>query len=173
MGFNRGKGTTSAAVIAREAQVLELRRAGLTFQAIADQIDGPPKYDRAAAYLDFKRALARVVAPQVNEVRDLEADRLDRLQVAVWAKALRGDLKAVDRVIRISERRSRLLGLDHADGVADRVLRLEQEKVKLVALAFGKALDSVQLTPQQRDEMTRVLLTELRVAADSQNEEYL
>ena len=59
------------------------------------------------------------------------------------------------------ERRARLLGLDHADGIAERALRIEQDKARLVAIAFGRALDAVQLTPEQRETMTQVLLQEL------------
>lgn len=99
----------SAEVIERERRVLELRRAGVTFDVIAEQLDYA---DRSGAYRAFKRALARTLQQPAREVRDLEVDRLDKLMVAVWKKALGGDLQAVDRVIRISERRARLLGLD-------------------------------------------------------------
>ena len=156
------RGEEQAAVIARELQVLELRRAGMTFQQIADEVGYA---DRSNAHAAYKRAIARAFQQPAAEVRELEADRLDRLQLAVWARALRGDLAAVDRVLKISERRARLLGLDHADGIAERQLQLEQDKVRLVAVAFGRALDAVDLTAEQREQMTRVLLEELRAEA--------
>jgi hypothetical protein len=56
----------------------------------------------------------------------LELMRLERLHAAVWPQAIRGDVNAVDRVLRIMERRARLLGLDAPKRVAmsgDVVLR--------------------------------------------------
>jgi hypothetical protein len=151
--------TPSAETIAREQHALELRRAGLSYQKIADEIG---LHNRGDAHKIVKRALGRTLQEPAAEIRELEADRLDRLQAAVWTRALKGDLGAFDRVLRTMERRARLLGLDHADGIAERALHLEAEKIRLVALAFGRALDAVELTEEQRETMTRVLLTELR-----------
>lgn len=153
----------TAETIAREQHVLELRRAGVTFDRIAEEVGIS---DRSTAHKIYKRALARTLQEPAAEIRHLEGDRLDRLQVAVWSRALRGDLAAVDRVLRIMERRAKLLGLDHADGIAERTLQLEADRIRLMALAFGKALDALELTPEQRETATQILLTELR-AADS------
>jgi hypothetical protein len=153
----------------RERKVLELRRAGYTFDAIARSLD-PPLVDRSAARKVFQRALARPVQEAAVEVRELEADRLDRLQVSVWTKAIGGDVKALDRVLSIMRQRAELLGLNHSHGIAERALQLEAAKVRLVALAFGKVLDELGLSPEQRERASRVLLTELRAleAADEE-----
>lgn len=147
--------------IANEATALELRRAGATFEQIAEQIG---VHDRGAAHKVYKRALARVHLEPATEIRRLEADRLDALQLAVWQRAVGGDLKAVDRVLRIMHRRANLLGLDHEHGVAEAALQLEAERVRMIALAFGRALDAMNLTPEQREVGTRVLFEELRAA---------
>lgn len=47
--------------------------------------------------------------------RALEVQRLDALQVPLWDKAMDGDIKAVNTILRISEQRSRLLGLHKPD----------------------------------------------------------
>lgn len=39
----------------------------------------------------------------------------DALLVPLWGKAMNGDVKAVNSIVRISEQRSRLLGLDKPD----------------------------------------------------------
>lgn len=52
------------------------------------------------------------VADAVEQHRTLELTRLDALQTALWEKAMNGDVKAALGVLRIIERRSRLLGLD-------------------------------------------------------------
>jgi hypothetical protein len=45
-------------------------------------------------------------------VRKLECERLDRLLLAVWSRALSGDLDALDRALALMKRRAALLGLD-------------------------------------------------------------
>lgn len=167
MGHNNPTHVPSAETIAKETHVLELRRAGLTFDAIAREVKIPG--GRSDAHKIYKRALTRTLVEPAAEIRQLEADRLDRLQVAVWSKALRGDLGAFDRVIKVMERRARLLGLDHADGIAERALALEADKVRLMAVAVGRVFDSLGLTEEQRTTGMQVLLEELR-AADEDDE---
>jgi hypothetical protein len=82
-------------------KVLGLRRAGVPFDKIATELNLTP---RAAQSL-FEKALG-THDPEFQRV--LEADRLDRLHAAVWPKALQGELDAVDRVLRISERREKV-----------------------------------------------------------------
>jgi hypothetical protein len=53
-----------------------------------------------------------VSSEQVETHRATELARLDRMQRAIWPEALKGNLGAVDRSLRLSERRSKLLGLD-------------------------------------------------------------
>lgn len=158
----------SAETLARESHVLELRRAGVSFPRIAEELG---LYDRSQAHKIYRRALERVHAEPAAEIRDLEADRLDRLQVKVWTKALTGDLHAVDRVLSIMTRRAKLLGLDHEHGIAERALQLEAERIRLVALAFGRALDELDLDPVQRARATEVLLAELRAGETAYDDE--
>ena len=49
-----------------------------------------------------------------EDIRDVEVMRLSSMLEAIWPKAMRGDYRAIDRALRISERLSRLLGLDAA-----------------------------------------------------------
>ena len=127
-----------------------------------------PSISRSNAAKIVKRALGRVHQEPAFEIRKLEAERLDRLQLSFWQKAIGGDGRALDRVLRIMERRANLLGLDHAHGIAERSLELEAGRIRLMALAFGRALDSLDppLTDDQRGQVTAVFLGELR-AADS------
>lgn len=101
-------------VIDREVRVLELRRAGLTWANIADQVGYA---DPTGAYAAYKRAVKRVLKEPVQEVLDQELDRLDRLQVAVWPRAMKGDDRAINTILRLMERRAKLLGLDAAQKV--------------------------------------------------------
>lgn len=93
----------------READVLKLRRAGFTFDLIAKQLNYSHASGAQKAYVN---ACKRIVYSEVEEVRAIEMDRLDIAQSAIWQNVLRGDTQAVNSLIRIMERRAKLLGLD-------------------------------------------------------------
>lgn len=66
-----------------------------------------------------EKAIARAMDAQglVTDplaVRRAELDRLDRLQSGVWAKAARGDVAAIDRVLKLAEMRLRIAGVVEA-----------------------------------------------------------
>lgn len=148
--------------INKERQVLELRRAGVTFDAIATQLHYA---DRGAAYKAFKRALARTLQQPAAELRELEMDRYDRLLASVWPQAMRGDLKAVDRVLQISDRRTALVGLRHADGIAERQVRLNEQQGLMIAATIARVLDRLGLSPEQQVLVGTVVPEELRTVA--------
>ena len=108
MARPRGK-APQPSVLDRERQVVALRRQGLTWQVIADQVGYSSPSGASDAYY---RASYRVVADDVEGIRKLENDRLDLLFAAVWEQALAGDQKATEVCIKIMSRRARLLGLD-------------------------------------------------------------
>lgn len=79
--------------------------------------------------------------------RRLEAEGLDRLQAAIWEKACRGGFGCVDRVLRISQRRCALLGLDPPQHLAhinlsnltdDQLLRIANGEPIASVLAAGR-----------------------------------
>jgi hypothetical protein len=106
---NRNK-TPKPDVIDKERQVLELRRAGATFDNCAKAAGyATPQ----GAYLAYQRAMKRTLQEAgTEEARQTELDRLDRLQLAIWSKAMAGDINACNSVLRIFDRRARYLGLD-------------------------------------------------------------
>jgi hypothetical protein len=83
-------------------QILSLRRAGVGFDTIADRFGLTPEVAKAM----FDTALSTY---DLDVSTALEADRLDRLHTAVWPAAVAGDVAAVDRVLKISERRDRVV----------------------------------------------------------------
>jgi len=112
MGRSRVKPET----LEKERKVLEYRRGGLTFDLIAERLGYASASGAHKAYLS---ACNRIVYEDVVEVRKSEMDRLDIAQAAIW-----GDLtdtqnvdantraRLVMALIKIMERRARLLGLD-------------------------------------------------------------
>jgi hypothetical protein len=96
----------------RRTKLLQMRLAGVDYDTIADRLD----YGSAsAARKDFTRAMRETLeleAEKADELRTLELQRLDRLQAAAWADALKGNLRAIETVLKVVDRRCRLLGLD-------------------------------------------------------------
>lgn len=95
----------------RQADALKLRCAGATFAQIGQQLGT----SFVTAWRDVRTALDAVVEERnesAQQLRALELERLDRLQLRLTPKAERGDCEAARVLVRISERRSKLCGLD-------------------------------------------------------------
>ncbi len=95
----------------RRRQAVALRLSGATYESIGETIG----VSTPAAFKLVKTALEKLAKDTETDavpLRELELQRLDRLQFGLWAKAQKGDLNAVDRALKIMERRAKLLGID-------------------------------------------------------------
>jgi hypothetical protein len=57
-------------------------------------------------------ALKAQTVEAVDQLRSLEVERLDKLQLGVWQKAMDGDVPSAILAIRVIMARCRLLGLE-------------------------------------------------------------
>jgi len=111
--------TTSAqeiALLERRSLAVELRRSGLSFDRVAEQVKArypaaPGGYDRASAYRDVMTVLRALIEEPGREVIAGELSRLDAALTAIWVQVRRGDLLAIDRMIKIMDQRAKYLGL--------------------------------------------------------------
>ena len=127
----RGRFTASPESVKRDAEACQLRAKGMTYREIAERLN----YGGAdQAYRGVKRAMLAIVQEPAEEIRLLELERLNLLWwkvsqilhtshiLAQQGKIVEHDgtpledyepkLKAVDRLLKIQERRAKLLGLD-------------------------------------------------------------
>jgi len=112
----------------RRAYVFQLRKAGATYAAIVKAaidkfgVDALPNgFDERYAYKDVKRELDHLrkdIADSAAEIIELETQRLDAMLTVLWPQVAKGNQGAVDRVLRIMERRAKLLGLDCPQKIA-------------------------------------------------------
>ena len=148
----------------RQLKALELRKAGVGYDEIAKALGF--KW-RSGAFAAVKRALKEVKREPCQALITLEAERLDKMQTALWAKAIRGDYGAVDRILRIMERRARLLGLDAPERVdlkadvtgrvkVDDTYGVEQLRDIIRILADAGALDSGSVGQIAGDSQAKV-----------------
>jgi len=97
----------------RQTEAMELRKGGATY----DQIGRALGITRQGAHKLVQGGMKRLIAQTTEDaivVREMELQRLDAMLLGLWPSAKRGDAKAVDRVLRIMERRARYLGIDEA-----------------------------------------------------------
>lgn len=128
----KGRFTRTLSTAQREAEAARLRSRGWSYQRIADEVGYSNKGD---AHHAVQKVLRDTVQEPGDELRALELTRLDTLYVAATevlerehitvsngrvVSASNGAplvddapvLQAIDRLLKIQERRSKLLGLD-------------------------------------------------------------
>jgi hypothetical protein len=149
-----------------DAQACKMRASGATYAEIAAALD---LCDVTAAWRAVGRALAATVAEPAAEVRQLELARLDEATAAAFA-VLRKDhlahshgkvitldgkpvlddgpkLAAIDRIVKISERRAKLLGLDAPTQV--QVITVDLIDAEIARLAAELGLSAGDAAPGQ------------------------
>ncbi|NEC03425.1 hypothetical protein [Streptomyces anulatus] len=96
--------------VERRIQALQLHLAGVDYRTIAKQVGYA---DGAAAQKGIDRAIEESIArgEEDTDTRTREVMRYNRLQAAHWGKAVKGDTKASDVVLKCMQGRERLLGL--------------------------------------------------------------
>lgn len=145
----------------REGQAIDLREAGASYRAMADAMGMSINGVRSL----LLRACGRLVQnskEKVDEIVAMEIRRLDKMFLAVYPAACGGDLQAIDRALRIMERRARLEGLDKPTKIAPtdaegadlyRVMASKLSSEQLMAIEAGAAIvDAEQAKLEGEDD---------------------
>jgi hypothetical protein len=131
---------------------MDLRIQGKTFRAIADELGMP----QSRVERRINEYIRENVGPLADELREIESRRLDDLTLRAYGvltgshplvqngrivyhddkpvQDTRPVLGAIDRLIRIQERRARLLGLDQPTQVSATVHEIGMDDIELAAL---------------------------------------
>ena len=109
-------GRKTARKVIEAAKVLELYAAGKTYRDIDEQYAIPRDSDTMGKW-NAGRLLnwaVREVMPDslLKHARNIELQRLQDMHRAVWMDAITGDQDAIATVLKLMERRTKLLGLD-------------------------------------------------------------
>lgn len=94
-----------------QAKALELRRMGLGYVEIGNQLGLKKSQAHRLVVAGMAEARAQIGA-SADELRTEELSRLDGMLAGLWPRARKGEVVAVDRVLKIGERRAKLLGLE-------------------------------------------------------------
>lgn len=93
----------------RRLQAVEMRKRGETWEKIAEVCGYK---NRGAASGDINKYIKELPQENAQNLRKIEIERLDQLLNAMWDKAMKGDGWAVDRCVKIMERKAKLTGID-------------------------------------------------------------
>jgi hypothetical protein len=93
----------------RDTKAVELRTAGADYDTIAQRLGYG---SRSHAFEAVNNLLKERATEPAAELRQMEADRLDKLMLAHWSAATKGDIKKTEIVLRLMQRRAELLGLN-------------------------------------------------------------
>jgi hypothetical protein len=107
---NQG-GKNALAVADRRRRALELRQDGIGYAAIATRLGYRTP---SAAWKAVRAGLRETLREPAEAVRRIELDRLDQITSVLWpaATAEPPNFKALDRLLKVMQRRAALLGLD-------------------------------------------------------------
>lgn len=143
------------ATLETQRRAAELRAAGATFREIGSALG----IDYSWARTLVVRALEESTHESAELMRTQEGARLDRLQRAAWGAAIGGNLKAIDTVRRLMERRAALFGLDAAHDLAERELALAEKQGQLLAEGVLTLLERLGLgdDPEARGHAAQML----------------
>lgn len=140
------------AAVEKQRQALELRKGGATYAAIAQTMGlRSPQH----AHYSISTALKRTLQEPAAQVRALEIERLDTLFLVLWPMVQVGNLKAIDRMLRVMERRAALLGLDR--GRTEPEVAAAQAAAQVVVRVV---LQSPNGAEKELGEWRRAVLTE-------------
>ena len=135
----RGQGVTTTSVrnlsaLDRQMQALDLRKSGASFAQIAQALGYATP---SGAHKAVMSAIKKTLREPAEEVRTLELERLDRLQMAAWTKAIKGDLRAIMASCQLGKQR--LEALFQRFGIATTLAAFEA----LIADAEGLGANAV------------------------------
>lgn len=99
------------------AQAFQLRLHGHTFAAIAVALGKPMPTVKAAYQRSLMRTRSETDVAR-EQLRAMEVARLDHYLSKMAPQIDKGDERAIDRAIRIADRRAKLLGLDAPTKIA-------------------------------------------------------
>lgn len=95
----------------RRSQAIELRKGGYSYREIAKELG----CSLTQAWFDVKKVLDDLAAHDretAAQVRKIEIMRLDTMVRGLWPNVQSGDSSSVMAALKVSERRSKLMGLD-------------------------------------------------------------
>ena len=160
MGDNPQSHANNAVVAAEQARCFELKLQGWSYRRIAKEMG----LSLGTVSNRIKDAIAERVDPLVEEYRAIELEKLEEAERPLWEQVLsenprdRGRLaRNVEVLIKVSERRSKLVGMDAPEKqeIAAQVEHKPAEVLSLIEQAKQRvAAEEADLIGRERQQAT-------------------
>lgn len=129
-----GKGGPRPGMTAEERaeeamQMLHARRSGASYEAIGRQFG----LSSRAVFVKVQKLLSDMPKEEAANLRALESQKLDYAELALREQIKAGNVGAINAMVRISESRRRLLGLDMPQQHEVKISREEQTLAEQMA----------------------------------------
>jgi hypothetical protein len=135
----------------RDYQCVQMRRAECDWNTIVEKLGYSSTGHAHDRWMAFMRAYPR---DDVEAMRDLELDRIEKTCKALEPKIAEGDVRAAEVWNKLSERRSKLMGLDKperkeltvlTEDVVDKAIREAREELERTSRNSGVAVPEAAL----------------------------
>lgn len=136
----------------RQVQALELRKSGMTYDAIAQRLGYA---NHAGARKAVESALRKTIQEPADELRQMECERLDAMLASIWHFVLAGSAAHIDTALRIMQRRAKLIGLDAPAEINHR--HVIQQEVERMVVAGVITPDEAAATIAEAEAIIRGL----------------
>jgi hypothetical protein len=174
-GQNRRSSTSAdaLALASDRARAIALRSSGATLDQVAQMVTLPNGERRwkskQAVHYAIRQAIRNELKPELDEMIHLQESRLDQALMAIWTRVKRGELAAVDQMLRIETRRAKLFGLDAPKRMIFEGHPVEQDTQIRMAELFRRVLAEVP-DPEARKRIAAALIIDEPRALASTNE---
>jgi hypothetical protein len=138
-------------VAERRAYVVAMRVAGAQLQQCADAAiqkfgaeNLPKNYGATQVWTDIARAQERVysnIRDDLTIFRMIQMDRYEGVIRFLWPKALRGEMGAMDKLLKAMKDESKLLGLEAPQQVDMRVMQIDARIERLMEAVASRRQD--------------------------------
>lgn len=125
----------------KASQLLDMVAAGSSVRAASKQLGIHERTGQRLYHSELQRYYQENAAAR-EELVGRELRTLDLLQRRMMQDALKGDARAVDRVLQIMAQRSKMLGLDAAAKISVEVSRVDDALAEIVQIIDGSVAAS-------------------------------
>jgi transcription initiation factor TFIIIB Brf1 subunit/transcription initiation factor TFIIB len=140
--------------------VAELTLLGFSPEKIAERLGvsvGIVKSDLERIRIKWQENRQKSYAQFIEE--ELATQRM--LMQALETGIKQGSWKHVETALKITERRARVMGLDHTDRMDQARVEIEARQLDMISSALERVMDALGLSEEQRELATSTLILEL------------
>ena len=140
--------------------VAELTLLGFSPAKIAERLgvsEGVVKKDLEQVRIRWQQSRQKAYSEFIEEERATQQMLMRSLEDGIKL----GSWKHVETALKITERRARVMGLDHTDRMEQARVEIEAQQLDLISRALERVMDVLQLNEEQRELATNTLILEL------------